>query len=1015
MNLTSLALNRTRFFLVAAIALVLAGIAVLTDYPSTEEPTVPVRTASVVAFWSGASTERQERLVAHPLEEHIREIPEVDHISTVIRPGMTFLLVDLKGNTAPAKLAAIWQRLKNKVSDAQSDLPDGVATPVVNDEYGRVTVRSLALTGDGYSAGQLQDWAKKIRERLQSVSGVEQIALYGVREERVYVDLSPDKLAAAGTSLTAVAQTLAARNLFAAPGEVDAQGHTLSIEISGNLPKVADLAAVQIALPDGTTVPLGALGKVEQRPADPPESAVLFNGKPAVVLGVAMLPGLNVGSFMSRIDERLTEIEKDIPTGMQVQTVTNQSDVVDTQIGEVGRVFMETTIIVLAVVIGFLGWRSGFVTGVIVPLTVFGTLLLMKLFGIELHQVSIAAIIISLGLFVDYAIVIIEDYQRRVGEGEPRHDAALHAGKSMAAPLFVSALAIILAFLPLVAAQNATAEYMRSLGIVVAITLMLSLFLALTLTPILSKLYAGGHGSENKTAEAVLNRVRDWYSERIRFIVRKPGIVIAGMAGLLCLAALFYSLLPQQLLSSSERAQLQIPIELAPGTSIRQTSALAARVSKSLKNPARYPEITDNAVYVGDGGPRFILALNPPVPAASRAYAIVNLRPGQDLDETVEALRQKLSDDFPEAKFEPKRFSLGPSDAGKAVFRLIGTDRAVLQAAATKLQAALEADPQMYDVNSNAEGKITAVSVVIDAAKALKAGVSHAEIAAALSSVYQGVTATTLKQGAIQVPVILRAPENDRQAPERLARLPVGGTKSVVRLGDIATIGLASQDSVLNRRDLFASIEVTARGHNLTAQDIVDRMKKHVEALALPAGSMVQYGGEISDGAEANQGIELYLPAALLGMAGLFLWQFGSVRKTIIIMASIPFVVIGATLGLWLSGQPVSFTATCGLLALAGIIVNNAVLLIERIQTETDAGKPLPQAIADAAALRLRPILMTMLTCVLGLVPLFAFGGELWKPLAASMIGGLALGTLITLALVPALYAVLFSWRKQGA
>lgn len=1013
MNLTSLALRRTRFFLVAAIALVLAGVAALMDYPSTEEPTVPVRTASVVAFWPGASTERQERLVAHPLEEHIREIPEVDHISTVIRPGMTFLLVDLKGNTAPAKLAAIWQRLKNKVSDAQSALPDGVSAPVVNDEYGRVTVRSLALTGDGYSAGQLQDWAKILRERLQNVSGVEQIALYGVREERVYVDLSPDKLAAAGTSIAAVAQSLAARNLFAAPGEVDAQGHTLSIETSGDLPKVADLAAVQIALPDGTTVPLGTLGKVEQRPADPPESAVVFNGKPAVVLGVAMLPGLNVGSFMSRLDERLAEIEKDMPTGMQVQTVTNQSDVVDTQIGEVGRVFMETTIIVLAVVIGFLGWRSGFVTGVIVPLTVFGTLLLMKLLGIELHQVSIAAIIISLGLFVDYAIVIIEDYQRRVGEGETRHDAALHAGSSMAAPLFVSALAIILAFLPLVAAQNATAEYMRSLGIVVAITLMLSLFLALTLTPILSKLYAGGHGSENKVAEAILTRVRDWYSARVHFVISKPKLVIAAMAGLLVVASLFYSLLPQQLLSSSERAQLQIRIELSPGTSIRQTYALAERVSKALKDKARYPEITDNAVYVGDGGPRFILALNPPIPAAGRAYAIVNLVPGQELDEVVESLRHKLSGDFPEAKFEPKRFSLGPSDAGKAVFRLIGPDRAVLLSAATKLQSALDADRDMYDVSSNAEGRVPTVSVAIDAAKALKAGVNYSDIATALSSVYQGVTATSLKQGSVLVPVVLRAPEQDRLAPERLARLPVGGTKSVVRLGDIATIGLASQDSVLNRRDMFAAIEVTARSHHLTAQGIVDRMQGDVAALSLPVGSMVQYGGEISDGAEANQGIELYLPAALLGMAGLFLWQFGSVRKTIIIMASIPFVVIGATLGLWFSGQPVSFTATCGLLALAGIIVNNAVLLIERIQTECDSEKPLHDAIADAASLRLRPILMTMLTCVLGLVPLFAFGGALWKPLAATMIGGLALGTLITLVLVPALYTALFSSRVK--
>lgn len=1006
MSITAIALKRSRFTLAAALALVLAGLSVLFGFPSTEEPTVPVRTATVQVAWPGASPDRQEKLVAHPLEEKIREIPEVEHISTIIRPGFSLLYVDLRSNTAPSALPVIWQSLKAKVAQAQ--MPEGAVEPVVDDEYGRVAVRSLALTGQGYSAGQLQDWAKKLREQLQNVPGTQAITLYGVREERVYVALSPDRLVAAGLTPQAVAQALAARNVVASSGEIEVQGKALALMPSGDLPSVADLAAVPIATPNGGTLPLSALGKIEQRAEDPPVSSVLFNGEPAVVLGISMLPGLNVNDFAEKLNASIAEAEKTLPYGMKIASVTDQSVVVATQLGEVGRVFVETVVIVLAVVVGFLGWRSGLVTGVIVPVTVLGTLAIMNALGIELHQVSIAAIIISLGLFVDNAIVVVEDFQRRVGGGEAPRAAAIEAGRSMMAPLLTSTCAIILAFVPLAAGQTSTAEYMRSLGYVVAITLLLSLFLALTLTPLLAKLQAG-KGVAHHGGEAFIARLRSWYVGKVSWVLKRPLAVTGCMAGLFVLSVTTFGLLPQELLASSERAQIQIPIELDPGTAARQSYALAAQVSKALADRKRFPELTDNAVYVGDGGPRFILGLNPPAPAANRAYAVVNLNPEADLEQTIEHVHNELDRLFPAARFEPKRFSLGASDTGKAVFRFVGSDRVALMGAANILMAALRRDGAIRNVTSNAEGNTPVLSVEVNASQAAAAGVSHAQIAAALDAAYGGVTATNLRQGFTQVPVVLRAPDTERFSPERLAHLPVGPNTT---LGDVATIRLNDQPGVLNRRDMFPAIEVTANSPHLTAQEIVDRMQGEIAKLNLPPGSHIEYGGEIADSVDANQGLQDYLPLALAGMGGLFLWQFGSLRKTAIILVSVPFVLIGATVGLWLTDQPVSFSATLGLLALGGIIVNNAVLLIERIQHERDQGKELLVAICDAAALRLRPILMTKITCVLGLVPLFAFGGPLWRPLAATMIGGLALGTLVTLLLVPSLYAVAFRWEK---
>ncbi len=1007
MSITATALKRARFTLAAAAGLMIAGIVSLFGFPATEEPTVPTRIATVEAYFPGASSERVEQLVARPIEERVREIAEVKTIDTVVRPGATYIYVALHPDTSPERLPAVWQRLRAKASDAASVLPVGTIGPIVNDEFGRVSVFTLALTGEGYSAGQLRDWARRVRGRLQTQPGVEQISLHGVREERVYVELSPARLAAHGLSIEAVATTLAERNVIAPSGEIETDGRVLALEPTGDVPDVAALATVQFSLADGTAIALAALGEIRQMAQDPPQVAAIYEGKPAIVLAASMRAGLNVNQFVATLRDAAAAIQADLPAGMRLDAVTDQSEVVAEDLTRVGQIFVETIVIVMLVVVVFLGWRAGMVTGLIVPLTVLGTLVVMRVAGIELHTVSIGAIIISLGLFVDNAIVVVEDYQRRVGEGEEPDAAARAAGETMAGPLLVSSLAIIFAFAPLVAGASETAEYMRSLAIVLAATLLLSLFLALTFTAVTARMFAG-KAAPGHEDHGLIAKVRDWYVVKVRLILRHPAAVAAAMFALLVAAIAASALLPTELLSPSARKQLQIPVELPAGASSRETLALAQRLSARLADREAHPQLRGNVVYVGDGGPRFILSLNPPTPAAHRAYAVVNLDPGADLDATVEQLRADLSTQFPAARIEPKRFSLGVSEAGTAVFRLTGPDRAALQAASSRLRKALIAVPGMVDVKDDAEDRILRLSVDVDPIRAQSAGVTTADIARALEAAYGGAQATVMRQGDIQVPVLLRAPAQERLGPERLQTMPIVGVRGAVPLGQIARVQIADQPSVLIRRNQSPVITVSARHPEMTAQAIVDAMAATIDGLGLPAEHAVQLGGEIEESVEANAGLVTYFPLAILGMAALFLWQFGSLRKTFIILASMPFVLIGATCGLAATGQPMSYTATLGLLALAGIIVNNAVLLLERIVEERAAGKDRTEAIAAAAAVRLRPIVMTKLTCVAGLLPLFIFGGELWRPMAAAMIGGLALGTLITLVLIPALYALLF-------
>jgi multidrug efflux pump len=1013
MSITAIALKRVRFTLAASVGLMIAGVASLFGFPATEEPTVPMRIATVEAYLPGASSDRVEQLVARPIEERVREIAEVKTIDTVVRPGAAYIYVSLHPDTRPERLPAVWQRLRAKAGDAQAVLPEGTIGPIVNDEFGRVSVLTLALTGEGYSAGQLQDWARHVRGRLQAVAGVEQISLHGVREERVYVELSPARLAAHGLSMEAVATTLATRNVIAPSGEIEAGGRLLALETTGDLPDAASLASVQVALPDGGAVALAALGAIRQAAQDPPQVAAIYDGEPAVVLGASMRAGLNVNQFVAALREAAVLMQSDLPAGMQLDVVTDQSEVVAGDLTRVGQIFIETIVIVMLVVVVFLGWRAGMVTGLIVPLTVLGTLAFMRVAGIELHTVSIGAIIISLGLFVDNAIVVVEDYQRRIGEGEAPDAAARAAGETMAGPLLVSSLAIIFAFAPLVAGASETAEYMRSLAIVLAATLLLSLFLALSFTAVTARMFAGkalpGHEDHGPIA-----RVRDWYVTKVRFILRRPGVVATAMFALLGIAVAVSGMLPTELLSPSARKQLQVPVELAPGASSRETLALAQRLSARLADRAHHPHVRGNVVYVGDGGPRFILGLNPPTPAAHRAYAVVNLDPEADLDATVERMRADLSTAFPEARIEPKRFSLGVSEAGTAVFRLVGHDRGTLDEASAQLRAALAAVPGMLDIKDDAEGPILRLAVEVDPIRAQAAGITTADISRSLEGAYSGSMATVLRQGDILVPVMLRATAEERFDPDRLQAMPVFGATGAVALGEIARMRIAEQPSVLIRRNQSPVITVSARHPDMTAQAIIDAVAPALAGLGLPPGHAVQLGGEIEEGVEANAGLVQYFPLAVLGMAALFLWQFGSLRKTFIILASMPFVLIGATLGLAVTGQPLSYTATLGLLALAGIIVNNAVLLLERIVEELAAGKSQVDAIAAAAAVRLRPIVMTKLTCVVGLLPLFVFGGDLWRPMAAAMIGGLALGTLITLVLIPALYALLFVRRAPA-
>ncbi|MDH4762169.1 multidrug efflux pump [Pseudomonas oryzihabitans] len=1004
MSLTAFALRRGRLVLCIALALLLGGIYAFLGFPSQEEPSVTVRDALVSVALPGLPSDRVEELLAKPLEDRLRELPELKTLVTTLRPGQA--IIQLTARDEIKDLPALWQRVRNKVAEVAPGLPEGTQGPRVDDDFGRVAVASIAVTAPGFSPSELRREVEGLRRALYGLPGVDRIALYGLRDERVVLTLDATALARLGLSPQALLAQLRTRNELVSGGSLRAGERVLSLAISGELADPAALRAVPIRLGEGRAVPLAELAQVQVEPEQPVRSAAFYRGERALVLGIAMTPGRNVEAFGAALHDRLEELATTLPTGFALHRVTFQAEVVHHAMARMQHVLMETMVIVMAVVMLFLGWRLGLIVGAIVPLTVLATLLVIRALGIELQTVSIAALILALGLLVDNGIVIAEDIERRLRAGEERRAACAAAGRTLAIPLLTSSLVIILAFSPFFLGQTSTNEYLRSLAVVLALTLLGSWALSLTVTPLLCLRLVPDPSHSGSSTDSALHR---GYRRLLEVLLRHRLAYLLAMLGLLALATLKVLSLPYDFLPPSDRNQFQIPLQLEPGTSAQRTLELMQGFSRWLGEDA---DIVESIGYVAEGGPRIVLGLNPPLPGPDVAYFTVTTRPDADLAQVMARVGEQLTRAYPEVRAQPKRFSLGTTESGLAVYRLSGPDETVLRQLGANLADLLAAVPGTRDIQDDWGPRLLRYQVEVDPARARAAGLDRRDLAQALQLAGDGLSGAQLRDGQYPVEIAARSTPRGRD-PSTLLVYPQGGA-TPLPLAAVARIELASEAGVKVRRNLQRTLTLSARNPGMTAATLVATLAPQLPTLQLPPGYRLELGGESEDSAAANDALLRYLPLAAVAMLLLFLWQFDSWRKVLIIVASIPFILIGVALALWLSGHPFGFMATFGLLSLAGIIVNNAVLLLERIEAERQAGKPLVPALLDAAGERLRPIIMTKLTCVLGLIPLMLFAGPLWTGMAISMIGGLALGTLVTLGLIPVLYALLYGRRQDS-
>jgi multidrug efflux pump subunit AcrB len=1007
--LTRFGLDRSRLTVAVMAGLLVFGFALYPNFPKREDPVVVIRTAVVSAQFPGMAPERMENLVAVPIERKVREIAEVKDIRTLVTEGSLIVYVDLKDEVGDVNAA--WQRLRDKMDDVKPELPDGTLGPLVNSDFGDVAIATIAITAEGFSYREMKDAAEDLRKKLYLLPGIAKVDLLGIQDERVWLEIDTAKLASVGVQLDALIKDLQAQNIISPSGAIDANGTRVLLETSGDFPNVRAIETMLTRV--GTTdslVRLADLVSVRRGYVSPHVKPIYFNGRPAVVLSIVMQPDHDVTQLGEQLRTAARQYEASLPIGYVLDFATYQAEQVRTAVNSALFNVAQTFLVVGVLVVIFLGLRAGLVAAMIVPFAVMFAVVGMRFFGIAIEQVSIAAIIISLGLLVDNGVVMVEDITNRVGLGAAARDAALAAGQQYAFPLLVSSVTTVAAFLPLFLLSGASGEYAFSLAAVVALTLTGSWIAALYILPPLTVWLLGDTSRPQTDERSSGSRIQGLYASLLRPAISFAPIVLCACLALVVLAVTQFSRLPKQMFPLSERNQFLIYMNMPDGTDISQTEARALAISKWLSDATQNPEIASHIIYVGDGGPRFYLTLTPVAPDPASTFFLVNTKDYQGAIRAADRAWRYLYENHPEASFKIKRLAMGSVESGIVDIEISGPGGDRLLALSEKVRGLFQVAPGIRDNDDDWGNKLLKVVVDINQNRVRQLGITSEEITQLLKTYFSGSAVSIYREGDNTIPIVLRAGAATYQSLEGLTSATFAKSGTLISLAQVATLRPGFDFSKIRRINQERTVIVSGRSASLTAGNLLNSIQPGLRALDLTGGYSIRIGGELEKSAETNGKLAAGIPAALAVMLFAIILQFNSFRRTLLIFMTIPLILVGIPFGLLATAQPLSFFGTLGIISLAGIIINNAIVLIDQIDIERST-LPLREAVVAASQKRLRPILLTSATTVLGLTPMAVAGGALWEPMAVLMMSGLAIASLLTLVFVPSGYFLLFRYK----
>ena len=1021
MNLTAFSINRNRITFTVLTTILILGMVFYQSLSRDSMPPYTVRVATVVSSFPGSSPERVEQLVTDKVEKIVQELPELKEVSSTSRSGLSVVTVELKDQVKPEDLQAVWDRLRRKLTQIQG-LPSGVNPNLNDDGIGEVFGIAVGLVMDGFSYAEAKDYVDDIKDDFIKLDLAAKVEVGGVQDERVFIEFDNSRLKEYGLTASKLQSIISSTNILSSGGQINLGDERIILEPSGNFNSVKDIEQTLIPVGDGSQlVYLGDITTIKQDYIDPPSQLVTVNGQKAISMHINLKEGANIIQLGADLDVVIKEWENNLPVGLELKRLSSLDTYIDNKISDFIINLIQSISIVLIVMLVFLGFRTGGIIASLIPMVTIMTLMLMGVINMGLNQVTLAALIMALGMMVDNAIVVAETILVKMENGIDAKKAAIDACSELFTPLLISTLTTSAAFLAFYMAESTMGDIVGPIFVVISLALLSSWILALTVITLLCYLFLKViPKSEKKVSfiDKIINKLKLYYKDLILIALSYKRLVLFGIIAAFFLSLLGFGKIAFVFFPDSDRNMITVDINLPQGTRIEATEQVVKDIENFMKtnllvNDSKPNGVTDWSAYVGKGPESYDLGYSTDEPDASYAHILINTSDFVYNNDLVEKLDKHCFNNFPNADI--KVGLLGSGGGGIPIeIKISGDNPDILAELSEQTKQKLKTVSGTKNIKDDWGPKTKKFVVNIDQNKAQLAGITSADIATSLQTVLDGFQTGEYREDNKSIPILMRSNESQQQTLASIETLNIFAQNSgkSVPLLQVASIDPQWQYAKIKRLDIDRTINVSSE-LNATgnASSIMKIMTPYMEETSAnwPEGYTYKFGGDAENTAENMGAVISYLPLSGFIILLLLIIMFNSIRKTIMVAATIPLGIIGVVIGLLIFQEPFGFMPFLGVISLAGIVINNAIVLIDRIQIEeSEIKRPIQDAIIAACLQRFRPILLATFTTVLGLIPLYISGGEMWEGMAVSIMIGLLFGTVITLLFIPSFYSILF-------
>ncbi len=1012
MNIAEFSIRKKTITLVITLLLIGAGIYSFTRLGQLEDPEFTIKDAKVVTQYPGATPQEVEKEVTDILETAIQELPQLRYIVSSSEEGLSIITPTIKDKYNKATLPQVWDELRRKVNDAQEKLPPGTKTSIVNDDFGDVYGLYFAITGEDFSYRELKDYVDEFRKEMLLIHGVTKIDLWGLQQEIIYVEISRSKLAQLGIAPEVIYATLGQQNIVVPSGNIKVGDEYISIETTGKLDSVDAINNLIIRdKKSNTLISLKDIANVFRGYQTPPKTIMRFDGKKSIGMGIAVSPDENVVKVGDTITHRLNELKQITPAGINIETIYNQATAVNNSVNSFLLSLLEAVIIVILVLLIFMGLRSGLLIGGMLILTILGTFFFMNMYTITLQRISLGALVIALGMLVDNAIVVTDGILVKLQQGKAAIIAAKEVVSQTIWPLFGATIVAILAFTTISMSQDSTGEYTKSLFQVILISLLLSWVIAITVTPLCCVLFL--KPDSNASDDPYAGKFYQKYAGFLSHCIRLRWLTVSITIGLMALAIFAFQFVDQSFFPSSTMGEFMVDYWRPQGTDIRETNADVKVIEKYIKSLDGIQSVSS---FIGAGASRFTLIYAPEDINSSYAQLLVKANDYRDIESRyIPNIREYLAQNFPDSEPDVKKFRMGTGSGFLIQIRFSGPDPQILRKLANKAITILQNDGGSINIRTDWRQRVKVIDTEFSENKARRAGISRQAVSDAIQTTFTGLAVGLYREDNELIPIVARSQEEERNDVNSIHDIQVWSplAEKTIPIGQVVNgFHLKWRNPILKRRNRKSTITVQADPRLGNATPVVDRIFNQIEALELPSGYELEWGGEYEDAKDAQAGIYKNIPPVLISMILLVILLFNALRQPLIIWLSVPLAIIGVSFGLLLTGQSFGFMALLGFLSLSGMLIKNSIVLIDQIDLDIREGKHPFQAIIDSSVSRIRPVSMAAITTILGMTPLLL--DVFFVSMAVTIMFGLLFATLLTLIVVPVFYAIFFKIKESN-